>query len=248
MKIIRLISLAVFISLLVVPMFVEAEKPAGKIATVYQGKKSQKIYARASTVGAALRRNGVKIDRYRVVFPAPESDYVEGMHIFLHSSGEQNKKETWSEENNHSDVRTINTWALPSTKKLVIQGGSSHSTQSSPRVILDGQAEFKVDQLNQLTKKGTLRVLATAYSPHHLDTAPYTDGLSAIGIPAGYGLVAVDPRVIPLGTLLYVEGYGYGLAADVGGKIEGKKVDLCFPDRKDALLFGRQWTTIHILG
>lgn len=47
-------------------------------------------------------------------------------------------------------------------------------------------------------------------------------------IPAGWGLIAVDPRVIPLGTKVYVEGYGYAVAGDVGGAIKGDKIDVCF--------------------
>jgi uncharacterized protein YabE (DUF348 family)/3D (Asp-Asp-Asp) domain-containing protein len=47
-------------------------------------------------------------------------------------------------------------------------------------------------------------------------------------IPAGWGLIAVDPRVIPLGSKVYVEGYGYAVAGDVGGAIKGDKIDICF--------------------
>jgi uncharacterized protein YabE (DUF348 family)/3D (Asp-Asp-Asp) domain-containing protein len=47
-------------------------------------------------------------------------------------------------------------------------------------------------------------------------------------IPTGWGLVAVDPSVIPLGSKLYVEGYGYAVAGDTGGVIHGNKIDICF--------------------
>lgn len=88
-----------------------------------------------------------------------------------------------------------------------------------------------------------LTVTTTAY-------APGTDGVdwrTATGATAGYGIIAVDPRVIPLGTKIYVPGYGYGVAADTGGAIKGNKIDLCFNTRTEALNWGRRTVTITIL-
>ena len=48
-------------------------------------------------------------------------------------------------------------------------------------------------------------------------------------------VIAVDPRVIPLGTKVYVEGYGYAVAADTGGAIKGNKIDVFFPSKSDAI-------------
>ena len=87
-----------------------------------------------------------------------------------------------------------------------------------------------------------LTVSSTAY-------APGVDGVgtrTATGTRAGYGVVAVDPRVIPLGTRLYIPGYGYGVAADTGGAISGNKIDVCFDTRAEALAWGRRTVTIVI--
>ena len=61
------------------------------------------------------------------------------------------------------------------------------------------------------------------------------------------GLVAVDPKVIPLGTRLYIEGYGYAIADDIGSAIKGAKIDLAYENRKEALTFGRKMVTVFIL-
>jgi len=61
------------------------------------------------------------------------------------------------------------------------------------------------------------------------------------------GLVAVDPSFIPLGTRLYIPGYGYAIADDIGGAIKGNRIDLAFESRSDALQFGRQRITVFIL-
>ena len=74
-------------------------------------------------------------------------------------------------------------------------------------------------------------------------------GTTATGRPAGQGIVAVDPKVIPLGTRVYVEGYGEAIAADVGGAIKGNKIDLCFEwsNARIRQEFGRRNVTVYIL-
>ncbi|BCW96481.1 MAG: hypothetical protein KatS3mg018_1963 [Fimbriimonadales bacterium] len=91
-----------------------------------------------------------------------------------------------------------------------------------------------------------LEMHASAYTPHRSGGGTGT-GRTATGLPAGYGLVAVDPRVIPLGTILYIEGYGMAIAADTGRAIRGHKIDLCMATRRQALQFGRRKVRVHIL-
>ena len=75
----------------------------------------------------------------------------------------------------------------------------------------------------------------------------YTGNRTATGKEPAVGLVAVDPKVIPLGTRLYIEGYGYAQAADTGGSIKGDKVDLFMEDRQQCLNWGRRTVKVYIL-
>jgi 3D (Asp-Asp-Asp) domain-containing protein len=85
----------------------------------------------------------------------------------------------------------------------------------------------------------TLVVDAVAY---HLP------GNTASGLPVGVGVIAVDPTVIPLGTRLFVPGYGPAVAADVGSAIKGAIIDLWMPSTAQALAWGRRTVTITIYG
>jgi 3D (Asp-Asp-Asp) domain-containing protein len=84
---------------------------------------------------------------------------------------------------------------------------------------------------------GTLTVSATGYSLR---------GRTATGAPVGWGVVAVDPSVIPLGTRMSVPGYGEGIAADTGGAIQGNTIDLWFPTLAQAQAWGRRTVTITL--
>jgi 3D (Asp-Asp-Asp) domain-containing protein len=83
----------------------------------------------------------------------------------------------------------------------------------------------------------TMTVTATAYT---------LQGHTATGAPVGYGVVAVDPSVIPLGTRMTIPGYGEGVAADKGGAIQGAVIDLWFPTDADAANWGRRTVTITL--
>ena len=71
--------------------------------------------------------------------------------------------------------------------------------------------------------------------------------ITASGRRVEHGIVAVDRNVIPLGTRLYVEGYGFAIAADVGGAIRGYKIDLFMESLQDARRFGRRHLYVWIL-
>jgi uncharacterized protein YabE (DUF348 family)/3D (Asp-Asp-Asp) domain-containing protein len=71
-------------------------------------------------------------------------------------------------------------------------------------------------------------------------------GITRSGMPLTKGIVAVDPNVIPLGTRLYVPGYGFAIAADTGGGIIGDRIDMGYPDGV-AVDWYTGWTDVYIL-
>ncbi len=81
----------------------------------------------------------------------------------------------------------------------------------------------------------TITVSATGYA---------LQGHTASGLPVGWGVVAVDPSVIPLGTHMTIPGYGEAVAADRGGSIVGATIDLWFPSVAQANAWGRRTVTI----
>jgi 3D (Asp-Asp-Asp) domain-containing protein len=104
-------------------------------------------------------------------------------------------------------------------------------------------AEQKTQQIQPTTStpapptgKRRLTVSATCYD---------LSGRTATGMPVGEGVVAVDPSVIPLGTRMYVPGYGNGVAADVGGGIKGDIIDLWMTPSQCAA-WGRRTVTITL--
>ena len=80
-----------------------------------------------------------------------------------------------------------------------------------------------------------MTVVATAYA---------LTGTTAVGLQTQPGVIAVDPGVIPLGSKMFVPGYGEGVAADTGSAVRGAIIDVWFPTVEQALLWGRRTVTI----
>lgn len=93
------------------------------------------------------------------------------------------------------------------------------------------------------TRAREIDMVATGYSPMEGSAT----GRCANGMRAGYGVVAVDPRLIPLGSKLFVEGYGYAFAGDTGGAIKGRRIDLGQNTYRAASLVGRRKVHVYVL-
>jgi len=164
--------------------------------------------------------------------------------------------------------------ALPAGERAVVQSGTAGEMVHVYRIIVSQGVEsgrtltkshVVRDAVPQIVAVGTARiprlfaasartvappvggrrmtVVTTAYSRHDAGCDEFT----ATGATATRGVVAVDPRVIPLGTRLYVPGYGYAVAADTGGAIKGNRIDVCFDTRAECMAWGRRTLEIIIL-
>ena len=86
----------------------------------------------------------------------------------------------------------------------------------------------------------------TVFSTSYDKNCAGCSGTTATGLPTGHGVVAVDPKIIPLGTKIYIPGYGEAIAGDTGGNIKGAKIDLGFDNVKNGWWSAR-FVEIYIL-
>jgi uncharacterized protein YabE (DUF348 family) len=125
------------------------------------------------------------------------------------------------------------------------------TVKARPRIVAEGVDEY--DAFARFEARGIEKTSYIAQSAMRMVATAYTascagcSGITASGRPAGHGIVAVDPSVIPLGTRLYIPGYGFAVAGDTGGAIRGARIDLGFNSLRDALLFGRRAVTVYRL-
>lgn len=90
---------------------------------------------------------------------------------------------------------------------------------------------------------------ATGYCPCEKCCGKWANGETFTGDVASRGCVAIDPgaEILKMGQKLYIEGYGRGVANDVGGAIKGWEVDLCFDSHSEALEWGRKLVKVYVL-
>lgn len=117
--------------------------------------------------------------------------------------------------------------------------GSETLVEPKNRVIAMGTIT-EVSRGNQTINFREARYMeASAYT--------YTGYRTASGKHPEVGMVAVDPSVIPLGSRLYIEGYGFARAADTGGSIKGNKLDVFMEERSQCLNWGRRTVKVYVL-
>lgn len=114
-------------------------------------------------------------------------------------------------------------------------------------------AKARISELNTPTVPTTSTEVGTAIKTLTMEsTAYYGHGITASGLkpvrnPDGISTIAVDPNVIPLGTKVYVSGYGLAIAADTGGAIKGNIIDVFLNTHEECMSWGRRQVTVQIL-
>ncbi len=146
--------------------------------------------------------------------------------------------------NNNSSEKETKTEAK-TEKKTVSKPKSEKKSASKPKAEKKSSNNTSKPSSGKAVKE--LKMQATAY------TAKCTgcSGVTATGIDLNKNrnakVVAVDPSVIPLGSKVWVSGYGTAIAGDTGGAIKGNRIDLHYPTKSGAYSFGRKTVTVKVL-
>lgn len=250
-------------------IFIERSRP---VAIVADGR-TLKTRTRREYVGEVLAQEGVSLMGQDYALPSPDTPLKEDMAIRVVRVEEalEIEEETIPFESQwlpDPDLE-LDTTVLRQTGSMGVNKSRTRVRYEDGREIwrvleeewVDSEPETRViaygtkitprlvgTEAGQLPYWRKIRMLATSYSAATSGKSPDHPayGITRSGLPAGYGVVAVDPSVIPLGTRLYVPGYGVALAGDTGGSILGKHIDLGFDEEEPPLWY--RWTEVYILG
>ena len=241
--------------------------------TLAVGGASEKVWSTSTTVADFLRQQGIKLNKLDRVEPelsekVESNDTVNVIRV--------EKVTDVVEEPVPYSVVTKKDHALEKGKKQVVGRGQKGLVSRQYKVIKENGKEVKrillsedilsakkdkVIAVGTKPKPQVTRVSAAAGRPSgrdlYVSATAYTascngcTGTTATGFNLKRNpnakIIAVDPKIIPLGSKVYVEGYGYAVAADKGGAIKGNKIDVFFASKTDAYRWGVKQVKITIL-
>lgn len=214
------------------------------------------------TVADFLAANGVELGEYDWVSPAKDHVLAKGDSVVINriTYRTTQAKEAVAYKTRRKEDSTMN-----SGKTKVLQAGKTgEKTITSLVTYKDGVAIAKQELSRVVTTQpveeviavGTRRVISRGGKTYEYTKTlamrasayTHTGHNTASGTKPRAGFtVAVDPDVIPLGTMLYVDGYGYCKAQDTGGAIKGNKIDLFFDTEKECLNWGVRTVRVYVL-
>ncbi|OPJ64948.1 cell wall-binding protein YocH precursor [Clostridium chromiireducens] len=214
-----------------------------------------------------LKEQGIEFDKdVDEVSPSLDSKLGEDVSVQLVKVETKNlvEKETINfdtivekDENLDSSVQKVKSDGVNGEKEITYEiiykdGVEISRNIKSTKTILEPKNEIVVKGTGQvyasrggesITYKKKLDCEATAYSNHSITAT----GRTPVRNQGGLSTIAVDPRVIPLGSKVYVEGYGYAIAADTGGAIKGNKIDIYLNSSNECNNWGRRSVNVLIV-
>jgi uncharacterized protein YabE (DUF348 family) len=255
-------------------------KRAVPIEVTVEGQKKI-IMTYMDTVKEALTNSSVKLlESDRLEGAKPDDKVVKGMKIKLIrvrqeyvSEEEAIPYKVITKENHTLDkgvqrpIREGKEGVREKLFKVVMEDGKAIAKELVKETVKSNPVDRIVEcgtVLNHKTSRGdvvrykkVMNMRATSYTSSYADTGKSPGhpefGITYTGVKARKGIIAVDPRVIPLGTRVYVEvagntpDYGYAVAADIGGAIKGDLIDLYFDDQATVSSWGCKKVKVYIL-
>ena len=246
---------------------------AVKVSVTDGTNETNDVYTTADTVEALLKEQQLELSDLDRVEPGIDKTVTADMAVDVIRVEEVT--DVVEEEVAFSTVRK-NDSSLTKGKEQVVASGSNGLVEKRYTVVLENGKEVSRELVSEDVKKeAAQRVVAVGTKA--IQQAPSRGTSSAVagktitmeataynwdcatcngrGLTAtGYnlkanpdGVIAVDPRVIPLGTKVYVEGYGYAVARDTGGAVKGNRIDVHMRSISAARQFGRQTVKVTII-
>lgn len=158
------------------------------------------------------------------------------------------KETTTSVTNNTTAVESKPEATAPSTSTTASKDSAPEATapSTSTTASKENAPEANASSTNKTASKEII-VEASAYTASCEGCSGITSTGMNLKINPNAKVISVDPTVIPLGSKVYVEGYGEANAGDTGGAIKGKRIDVFFPSQQDAINFGVKQLKVTIL-
>jgi 3D (Asp-Asp-Asp) domain-containing protein len=236
--------------------------------TVRVGSSTSATRVAATTVGDALHVLGVALGPVDRVYPGSSAAVQPGMRITV----ERRAWHTWIQQRPVAYISRIvaDPQLFRGNRMVRTRGRIGLDQRTVQALYVNGRPVAEVPHawtvvqpaVPEVVAVGTRALVASRgqFAGHEymmLEATAYYSGpnnfggaigpRTAIGLLAQRGVVAVDPSVIPLGSRLFVDGYGYAIAGDTGGAIQGMRIDLCFNTYDEAIHFGRQTVKVYII-
>lgn len=245
---------------------------------IYHMGKTRSYLTTETNVAKILQENGISVTEDCTVVPGVDEDVADGDIITViardtHDVTVQEEVDYAVIENENSDLapgeRVVVQRGEKGVKEYTYQIRYQDGTEIDRILVDEAVLSEPIDEIVECGPESVWELgvipasrptnysrmetfTATAYDASPADNGKWA-GKTSTGMPLTYGVVAVDPKVIPYGTKMYIESadgqyvYGYAIAGDCGGAIKGKKVDLFFESRSTCYQFGRRAVNIYFL-
>lgn len=246
---------------------------AFEVPVNYAGEK-ETVWTTGGSVEEILSENNFEVKAADKIKPAKEEQIEAGSSIKV---TEVTEKTVTEKESINFKTKEKEDDKLEKGKEKVVQKGKKGSLEKTYNIVLENGKEVEKTEIDKkILSEAKEEVLAigTKVAPKEtennkstsepsggqtktMEATAYTaectgcSGITATGINLSSNpnkkVVAVDPSVIPLGSRVWVSGYGEAIAGDTGGDIKGNRIDLHFPNKQAAYSFGRQAVTVKVL-
>ena len=239
--------------------------------TLVDGLEERQVWSTSTTVANFLKQQGIKIGELDRVEKSMEDVITPGDKVTIVRV--EKVTDVVEESIDFAVEKKHDSSILKGKEQVVTQGKKGTAERTYEIVKENGKIVTKTLQSEKITSKPTTQVVAvgtkvvTATASRnntaaggkefYVTATSYTpncngcSGITATGINIksnpNIKLIAVDPNVIPLGSKVWVEGYGYAIAADTGGAIKGNKIDILVSSKSAAQQWGRKKVRIKVL-